>query len=126
MLTNKNYCPLTCDFPGTNDWGNFASPCETAERLHSLERMIKDGTLVFLPCKVDDTVYYVNKYSYPPRIETYIVAGVEIRRNESIRCLICSTTDPMNSSFLADGIGNYIFTSKEAAEQALQEVRDDK
>lgn len=47
-------------------------------RLADLEDKIEAKTLVELPCKVGDTIYYVNIYRPTPKIEEYIVTGVEI------------------------------------------------
>lgn len=117
-MTNKDYKRLT-------DTGiPTITPDDVYNRLYELENAIENETLVFLPCKPGDTVYYANKYFYPRQIEEYIITAIEIRRYEGIRCLICSTTDTtMNSSFLATGIGDYIFTTKEAAQKALEELR---
>ena len=131
-MTNKEYKRLTTynvdfDHPAmtaTRGEDTTETIARHIERLYELENAIENGALVFLPCKPGDTVYYANKYFYPRRIEEYIITAIEIRGHEGIRCLICSTTDTtMNSSFLAAGIGDYIFTTKEAAEKALEEVK---
>lgn len=131
-MTNKDYKRLTIwseELQRPSMTADFnEEPSETLarhiDRLYELENAIENGTLVFLPCKPGDTVYYVNKYFYPRQIEQYIITAVEIRGYESIRCLICSATDTtMDSSFLVSGIGNYIFTTKEEAKKALEEMK---
>lgn len=123
MLTNKNYCPLMRDFPGTDNWGTSATLQKIAERLHSLERMIKDGTLVFLPCKVGDKVWFLNDYGRSPRIEEYVVDSVELLKGGWARCRVHSEVEPMGRGFSLNAVGDYLFTTKEAAEKALEELK---
>lgn len=42
-------------------------------RLCDLEDKIENGTLIELPCKVGDTIYFANHYRPTPRIEEYKV-----------------------------------------------------
>ena len=44
------------------------------EKLCDLEDKIENGTLIELPCKIGDTLYFVNEYRPTPRIETFIVS----------------------------------------------------
>lgn len=51
-MTNKDYKPLT-----TGGCVNSKMLSQYRDRLCYLEDCIENGTLVFLPCKVGDTVY---------------------------------------------------------------------
>lgn len=48
------------------------------KQLKEYQSKIENGTLVDLPCKVGDTLYFVNEYRPTPRIETFIVSHFEI------------------------------------------------
>ena len=116
-MTNKDYKRLT-------DTGiPTITPDDVYNRLYELENAIENGTLVFLPCKVGDTVYYLNEFSRPRRIEEYVVDSVKQLRGGWARCTVHSTTEPMGTSFSLNAIGDYIFTTKEAAKKALEELK---
>lgn len=116
-MTNKDYKRLSdTGIPTT-------TPEDVYNRLYELENAIENGTLVFLPCKVGDTVYYLNEFSRPRQIEEYVVDSVEQLRGGWTRCRVHSATEPMGTSFSLDAIGDYIFTTKEAAEKALEELK---
>lgn len=50
-------------------------------RLAKLEDEIENGTLVELPCKEGDIVYFVNWRRHPPRIEAFKVDHLEVNKN---------------------------------------------
>lgn len=116
-MTNKEYKPLT-----TGGYTNPKMLSQYRDRLCYLEYCIKNGTLVFLPCKVGDKVWYLNKYSYPRRIEDYVVDSIELLKGGWMRCRAHSEVEPMGTGFSLNAIGDYIFTTKEAAEKALEEM----
>lgn len=117
-MTNKDYKPLTT--------GGYANPkmlSQYRDRLCYLEDCIENGTLMFLPCKVGDKVWYLNEYSYPRRIEEYVVDSIELLKGGWMRCTAHSEVEPMGTGFSLNAIGDYIFTTKEAAEKALEELK---
>lgn len=130
-MTNKDYKRLTV----YNE--EMQRPCMTADfneetvdivarhvdRLYELENAIENGTLMFLPCKVGDKVWYLNKYSYPRRIEEYVVDSIELLKGRWARCRVHSEVEPMGTSFSLNAIGDYIFTTEEAAKKALEEMK---
>ena len=121
MMTNKDYKRLT------NDLGlSCQLPIRMYDRLTELENAIENGTLVFLPCKVGDKVWYLNEYSYPRRIEEYVVDSIELLKGGWMRCTAHSEVEPMGTGFSLNAIGDYIFTTKEAAEAQLKEIREKK
>lgn len=54
---------------------------ELLNRLAELEDKIENGTLVELPCKEGDIVYFVNWYRPTPRIEAFKVDHLEVNKN---------------------------------------------
>ena len=132
-MTNKDYKRLTI-------WNEeLQRPCMSADssneqtvdivarhvdRLYELENAIENGTLVFLPCKIGDKVWFLNDYGRSPRIEEYVVDSVEFLKGGGVRCGVHSKGEPMGLiSFSLNAIGDYLFTTKEAAEKALEEMK---
>lgn len=97
--------------------GENAMVC--CERLAELEDKIEQGTLIELPCKVGDVLYYVNKYEPTPRIEENKVHTIEIyecRDGLTIRIWT------QNGTFYADKMPN-VFKTKSEAEAKLKELQ---
>lgn len=87
--------------------------------LAELEDKIENGTLVELPCKVGDVLYYVKKYEPTPRIEENKVHTIEIyecRDGLTIRIWT------QNGTFYADKMPN-VFKTKSEAEAKLKELQ---
>lgn len=92
-----------------------------AQRLYELENAIEKGTLVFLPCKAGDMVWFVNKYRTTKQIEPYIVDRIILTSSKTI--LDTHQAEPPQSPGLiySDSFGRNVFFAKEAAEKALGE-----
>ena len=103
-MTNKDYKPLTT--------GGYANPKmlqEYRDRLCYLEDCIKNGTLVFLPCKVGDKFWW-------------IFQECEIVKEKVKQIRICH-----DGFYIIDYDGarwylSDIYVTKEAAEKALEEL----
>ena len=129
-MTNKDYKRLTV----YNE--EMQRPCMTADfneetvdivarhvdRLYELENSIKNGTLVFLPCKVGDNVYFVNRWSSIPRIEVWCISAIEITSDGIEIGAYRIINQNQKGLFRPGGFGNEVFTTKEAAEKALEEL----
>lgn len=72
--------PNGCNRPN-GTCGNYDRFLETYNRLAELEDKIENGTLVELPCKEGDIVYFVNWYRPTPRIEAFKVDHLEVNKN---------------------------------------------
>ena len=92
---------------------------EIIERLAYLEDKIEDGTLVELPCKIGDKLYYVNKYTRGPRLETYDIRAIGIEGNEPYVRLF---TD--KDWLFFGGSDEDVFFNREAAEARLKELKE--
>ena len=107
-MTNKEYKPLT-----TGGYANSKMLSQYRDRLCYLEDCIENGTLVFLPCKIDDKFWWIlNKYS----------GEYEIVQEKVKQIRIC---DYGFYIIDYDGSGWYlseIYFTKEAAEKALEEL----
>lgn len=109
MMINKDYKPLTT--------GGYANPKmlqEYRDRLCYLEDCIENGTLVFLPCKVNDKFWWIlNKHP----------GEYEIVKEKVKQIKICKYDFYIIDY---DGAGwnlNEIYFTKEAAEKALEELK---
>ena len=116
-MTNKDYKPLTT--------GGYANPKmfpQYHDRLCYLENAIENGTLVFLPCKPGDTVWFVNKYRIMKQIESYTVDAIRIK-SDKIMLEVHITECPDKCGMIPGyAFGQDVFTNKEAAEKALEEL----
>ena len=129
-MTNKEYKRLTTynvdfDHPAmtaTRGEDTTETIARHIERLYELENAIKNGTLVFLPCKPGDTVWFVNKYRIMKQIESYTVDAIRIKSDKIM--LEVHITECPNKCGMIPGyaFGQDVFTNKEAAEKALEEL----
>ena len=119
MMTNKDHKPLI-----TREYLNSEMLSPYLDRLCYLEDCIENGTLVFLPCKVGDTVYFVN-YSFGGKpIEPYIVDRITITSNQVIFDTH-QVEPPYNLGLIySDSWGKNVFFTKEAAEAQLKKLRE--
>ena len=87
------------------------------DRLAELEKKIENGTLVELPCKVGDTVYWVMDMN----IFTYKVKGFSYNCNDDMGLrLILQEIEPSVSFYL----GKRLFFTKTEAEARLKELQE--
>lgn len=76
---------------------------------------IENGTLIELPCKVGDKVYYVNEYRPTARIEEYTVYTFTFDFKHEIVLMV------------ENGYGFYpsqVFLTKSEAEAKLKEIKE--
>ena len=95
-----------------------ASYEELLNRLAELEDKIENGTLVELPCKEGDIVYFVNWYRPTPRIEAFQVDHLEVNKNY-IRVACYDFENEYDYSMYRIDSKDISF-SKEEAEEALK------
>lgn len=91
-----------------------------ADRLRELAEADKDGRCVVLPCKVGDTVYFVNaKQILEFTVVGYAVdeTGISWVYSEHVY----KTGHTYERTFSPDRIGKTTFLSREEAEKALEE-----
>ena len=82
------------------------------KRLYELEDKIEDKMLMEMPCKIGDTIYYVNVFSPTPGIEEYIVTGIRSYANE----LLHKISTQIECYPVKDGpcsFGKYIFNDSD-------------
>lgn len=100
------------------DLSHYAFDGEAIDRLAELEDKIENGTLVELPCKVDDTVYFIEERV---DLKTW-------KRYFEIQEYTCwDITIDENGTCIHDGIRYYFgeraFTTKAQAEARLKELQ---
>lgn len=126
IMTNKEYKRLTTynvdfDHPAmtaTRGEDTTETIARHIERLYELENAIENGTLMFLPCKVGDTIYEVFKYHRPPFIQQTTIEKIIITA-KGLR-LKLERNSTYETSITA--WGKTLFPTKEDAEKALEEL----
>lgn len=125
-MTNKEYKRLTTYNVDFDHPAMTATRCEDTtetiarhvDRLCYLEDCIENGTLVFLPCKVGDTVWFVNKCRVEKPIEAYIVDTIKILQSGIISIEVHQAEPPYGAGLIRnDYFGKTVFTTKEAAKK---------
>ena len=93
------------------------------ERAHELHVADKEGRVVVLPCKVGDTVYFVNA----KQILEFAVVGYAVDET-GISWVYSEHVDKTGHTnerkFSPDRFGKNTFLTREEAERALQEMED--
>lgn len=87
------------------------------DRMKELAEADKDGRLVVLPCKVGDTVYFALLGRI---IEKQVFSIVSFSNSTRIYC------DGTSEYFRPEDIGKTFFLTREAAEKALAEMKEEK
>lgn len=90
-------------------------------RLAELEDKIEAGTLIELPCKEGDIVYFVNWYRPTPRIEAFKVDHLEVNKNY-IYVACYDFENEYNYSMYRMNSKDISFTKAEA-EKRVEEIR---
>ena len=97
---------------------------------YSISRMVElmkadvEGRVLILPCKVGDTVYFVNKQILEFAVVGYAVDETGISWVDSEH--VDKTGHTYERTFSPDRIGKTTFLNREEAEKALQEMEDKK
>ena len=103
----------------------FSDDTSKAERIRELLKADKDGRLVVLPCKVGETVYFVNA----KQILEFAVVGYAVDET-GISWVHSEHVDKIGNTnertFSPDRFGKNTFFTREEAEKALQEMEGKK
>ena len=94
-------------------------PAEAIQKLAEYEDMEEQGLLVRLPCKVGDTVYDISEFverTPCPEMYEFHDDYIGIGKSDDGRTVI--SIDCMD--YYMDDFGRIVFTSREAAEKALE------
>lgn len=118
-MTNKDYKRLTPKNAVVT--GRFSGKT-LLNRLTELENAIENGTLVFLPCKVGDEFwcfaeYYSLSDGWENLITKHTVSEIRIRNN------VIYLYDENDEEYDTSDI--ILYFTKEAAEKALEEMKND-
>ena len=107
--------------------GECHKSTQVIKRLAELEDKIEQGTLIELPCKLGDTVYYVLDYGSVKGecvcVEEGKIRAFEIRENYN-----CIWFEVLYEDFVSRhplwNIGETVFLTREEAEKRLKEVQE--
>lgn len=93
------------------------------KRLHELEDKIEQGTLIELPCKVNDTVYWLiaNKYI----IECVVtLINISVGKKTHFTVWAKQKCEGVENDFSSDDLGEEWFLTREEAEKRLEELQE--
>ena len=95
---------------------------EIINRLAELEDKIENGTLIDLPCKVGDVLYYACPLK--KIIEKHVVTGFDISKELSIRTISdCYSNGNYVAYFYPSYFNKTLFKTKIEAEKKLEELK---
>lgn len=87
---------------------------EEHNQLWELENQIENGTLIELPCKVGDTVWYINSYGFGRyQVEDMEVVGFNFSRYEDTIWVVGRYGEQVS----------HVYKTKEQAEKKLRELQ---
>ena len=87
-------------------------------RLAELEEKIKNSTLVELPCKVGDALYYIDDWCVEHnKIEEHCIEEIRLVKGEIRLCIYD------NVYLSANNLGDCCFLTREEAEDRLEELK---
>lgn len=94
------------------------------EKLGKYEDAEEQGLLLRLPCKVGDTVWYIDDDDDDYSLEL-LVTKIEVEENDYLRYHAREKDNCWKIGFIKDDFGKTVFLTKEEAEQALAEMEGD-
>lgn len=95
---------------------------EAVKRLRELAEADKDGRVVVLPCKVGDTVFLIYQGSIIECTAEFVNMGV-VSGNRIVAYRLTDRADQYGATF--DAFGKAVFLTREEAEQAPEEAKED-
>ena len=114
---------------GSSEYDCDASVRATNNRLGQLEDKIEEGKLVELPCKVGDTIFYVQYFcdykGCDSTTQQFCCGCKEMieREKRKEKYVICEKSFALKD---LEKIGKKYFTTREAAEARLEELKKKK
>ena len=91
-------------------------------KLADYEDVEEQGLLLRLPCKVGDTVWYIDEDDDDYPLE-FIITKIDVEENDYLRYHAREKDNCGKIGFIKDDIGKTLFLTKEEAEQALAEMK---
>ena len=115
------------------DTGSYIAPfaanvSDAIKRLAELEDKIENGTLIELPCKVGDNIFYVSEYG----IEEFVVSAIRYVKtkydNWELNSIEFEDKETGERRFdyhcYFNWIGRSVFFTREEAEKKLKELQE--
>lgn len=117
MMANKDYERLIPKNAVVT--GRFSGKT-LLNRLTELETAIENGMLMFLPCKVGDSLWHIQ---YNLTIEEAVVDNIEVLCDGDTKIRVHFVNVQAGTTFYGSAMGKYYFTSEEAAKKALEGIK---
>lgn len=106
---------------------NFKRACN---KLAELEDKFENGTLIELPCKVGDTVYYLGGHYERHKTKVYvnevikgIVDHITIGQKGVPQIDVCDDENTWTTFDCVDDFGKIVFFTRDEAEKKLEELK---
>ena len=101
----------------------FVEIAEKLEELKICKDLEEQGLILRLPCKVGDTVWYIDDDDddYPLEL---LVTKIEVEENDYLRYHAREKDNCWKIGFIKDDFGKTVFLTKEEAEQALAKMKE--
>lgn len=124
MYTNDTYKRITYKWDRPIEKpADYDILLEYADRLQNLENLIDEHRIKFLPCRLGQTVFFVNKYRPKKQIELWVVDAFVIGKDRT-KVLVHQFEKPNTDGILfADRFGKEVFISMDSAIEALEEKK---
>ena len=133
-VTKTNRAEATYNFPDLKEYYDNCSECanqynqlaEWLEELKSYKEAEKQGLLMKLPCKVEDTVYRVNAGAKQPIIPMTVseIHFLCYKNERAVRFDAIGKEDMGESCYRLEDIGRIVFLTHEEAERKLEEMKN--
>ena len=91
-------------------------------KLADYEDVEEQGLLLRLPCKVGDTVWYIDEDDDDDYPLEFIITKIDVEENDYLRYHAREKDNCGKIGFIKDDIGKTVFLTQEEAEQALAEM----
>lgn len=114
MTSEKGGVAFTFDLDITCKPSEAQKILRLAERLKHYEDLAEQGRLIELPCKVGDTVWFVNERIYECIVDSYVI----YKTNVGISLKYCMGSAYVDIFFF----GKTVFLTKAEAEAKLKEL----
>lgn len=108
-------CKYGFEYCSKEDWENCETIADVIDKLADYEDLEEQGRLLKLPCKVGDTVYYINPDKNT--INELVVYGFDIRPLQRF------VYDYMGARLNFNQFGKTVFLTESEAEAKLKELR---
>ena len=117
------YKRFTKRFTGGSPYTEYASNYDILCKLADIEDKIEQGTLIELPCKVGDTIYW--RIANITIIECVVtLINISVGKKTHFTVWAKQKCGGVENNFSSDELGDEWFVTREEAEKKLEELQE--